>query len=95
MRLYVHPVYKPIWGRQTPPNTHQTPTWKIDMQKLIDAYRENPTDMNALKLAHHCKKHPMASCMLNVQDGVLLAKARKQLEPFVAKLDAVIVGEVI
>jgi hypothetical protein len=33
--------------------------------------------------------------MLNVQDGVLLAKARKQLEPFVAKLDAVIVGEVI
>jgi len=26
------------------------------MQKLINAYRKDPTDMNALKLAHHVEK---------------------------------------
>jgi hypothetical protein len=57
MNLYVHPVYRPIWGRQTPPNTHQPLKWRITVQKLIDAYRDLPTDMNALKLAHHCKKN--------------------------------------
>ena len=65
------------------------------MHKLIDAYKANPTDMNALKLAHHAKMHPAAACMLNVQDGVLLAKARAQLAPHVEKLKAIIVGEVI
>ena len=95
MKLYVHPVYKPIWGRQTPPNTHQPLKWRITVQKLIDAYKVNPTDMNALKLAHHCKKHPMSVCMLTVADAALLGKARAQLAPIVAKLDAVVIGEFI
>jgi hypothetical protein len=65
------------------------------VQKLIDAYKANPTDMNALKLAHHAKKHPMSVCMLTVADAALLGKARAQLAPIVAKLDAVVIGEFI
>ena len=95
MNLYVHPVHRPIWGRYTPPNTHQPLKWRITVQKLIDAYKANPTDMNALKLAHHCKKHPMSVCMLTVADAALLGKARAQLAPIVAKLDAVVIGEFI
>ena len=95
MTLYVHPVHRPIWGRQTPPNTHQPIKWRITMQKLIDAYKANPTDMAALKLAHHAKKHPMSVCMLTVADAALLGKARAQLAPIVAKLDAVVIGEFI
>jgi hypothetical protein len=68
---------------------------EIDMQKLIDAYRAHPTDMNALKLAHHAKKHPMSICLLSVADAALIGKAREQLAPHVEKLKAVIVGEVI
>jgi hypothetical protein len=68
---------------------------EIDMQKLIDAYRAHATDMNALKLAHHAKKHPMSICLLSVADAALIGKAREQLEPLVQKLDAIIVGEVI
>ena len=95
MNLYVHPVHRPIWGRQTPPNTHQPLKWRITVQKLIDAYKVNPTDMNALKLAHHCKKNPGSVCMLTVADAALIGKAREQLAPHVEKLKAVIVGEVI
>ena len=95
MNLYVHPVHRPIWGRQTPPNTHQPLKWRITVQKLIDAYRKDPTDMNALKLAHHCKKNPGSVCMLTVADAALLGKARAQLAPIVAKLDAVVIGEFI
>jgi hypothetical protein len=65
------------------------------MQKLIDAYKKDATDMNALKLAHHAKKHPMSVCMLTVADAALLGKARAQLAPIVAKLDAVVIGEFI
>ena len=95
MNLYVHPVHRPIWGRQTPPNTHNPLKWRITVQKLIDAYKKDATDMNALKLAHHAKKHPMSVCMLTVADAALLGKARAQLAPIVAKLDAVIIGEFI
>ena len=95
MMLYVHPVHRPIWGRQTPPNTHNPLKWRITVQKLIDAYKVNPTDMNALKLAHHAKKHPMSVCMLTVADAALIGKAREQLAPHVEKLKAVIVGEFI
>jgi hypothetical protein len=65
------------------------------VQKLIDAYKADASDMNALKLAHHCKKHPMSVCMLSVADAALLGKARAQLAPIVAKLDAVVIGEFI
>ena len=95
MNLYVHPVHRPIWGRQTSPNTHNPLKWRITVQKLIDAYKVNPTDMNALKLAHHCKKNPGSVCMLTVADAALLGKARAQLAPIVAKLDAVVIGEFI
>ena len=65
------------------------------MQKLIDAYRANPTDMNALKLAHHAQKHPAATAHLPMVEAVMIEKAREQLAPIVAKLDAVIIGEFI
>ena len=65
------------------------------MQKIIDAYRANPTDMNALKLAHHAKKHPMSVCLLTVPDAVLIERAREQLAPHVAKLNAIVIGEFI
>jgi hypothetical protein len=65
------------------------------MQKLIDAYRKDPTDMNALKLAHHAKKHPMSICLLTVADAALLGKAREQLAPHVEKLNAIVIGKVI
>ena len=65
------------------------------MQKLIDAYKANPSDMNALKLAHHATKHPMSICLLSMSDAARLAKAREQLAPFVAKLDAIVIGEFI
>ena len=65
------------------------------MQKLIDAYRKDPTDMAALKLAHHAKKHPMSVCLLTVADAALLGKAREQLAPHVEKLNAIVIGEVI
>jgi len=68
---------------------------EIDMQKLIDAYRANPTDMNALKLAHHAKKHPMSICLLGMSDAALLGKAREQLAPHVAKLNVIVIGEFI
>ena len=65
------------------------------MQKLIDAYRAHPTDMNALKLAHHAKKHPMSVCLLTVADAALIGKAREQLAPHVEKLTAIVIGEFI
>ena len=68
---------------------------EIDKQKLIDAYRKDPTDMNALKLAHHAKKHPMSICLLTVADAALIGKAREQLAPHVEKLNAIVIGEVI
>jgi hypothetical protein len=95
MNLYVHPVHRPIWGRHTPPDTHNPLKWRITVQKLIDAYKAEASDMNALRLAHHCKKNPGSVSLLSVADAALLGKARAQLEPFVKKLDAVIIGEFI
>ena len=65
------------------------------MQKLIDAYRANPSDMNALKLAHHAKKHPAATAHLPMVEAVMIEKAREQLAPHVAKLNAIVIGEFI
>jgi len=65
------------------------------MQKLIDAYRKDATDMNALKVAHHAKKHPMSVCLLSAADAALIEKARAQLAPHVAKLNAIVIGEFI
>jgi len=93
--LYVHPVHRPLWGRHTPPDAHNPIKWRITVQKLIDAYKASPSDMNALRFAHHCKKNPGAVAMLTATDAALLGKARKQLEPLVKKLDAVIIGEFI
>jgi len=65
------------------------------MQKLINAYRASRTDMNALRLAHRAKTHPMEMRDLSVSDAALIGEARDQLKPFVKKLDAVIIGEFI
>ena len=68
---------------------------EINMQKLIDAYRKDPTDMNALKLAHHAKKHPAATAHLPMVEAVMIEKAREQLAPHVEKLNAIVIGEFI
>ena len=65
------------------------------MQKLIDAYRKDPTVMNALKLAHHAKKHPAATAHLPMVEAVMIEKAREQLAPHVEKLNAIVIGEFI
>ena len=65
------------------------------MQKFIDAYKANPSDMNALKLAHHAKKHPMSICLLSIADAALIGKAREQLAPHVEKLNAIVIGDFI
>lgn len=65
------------------------------MQKFIDAYKTNPSDMNALKLAHHAKKHPMSICLLSIADAALIGKAREQLAPHVEKLNAIVIGDFI
>ena len=65
------------------------------MQKLIDAYKANPSDLNALKVAHHAKIKPMSICLLSIADAALIGKARVQLAPIVAKLDAVVIGDFI
>ena len=63
------------------------------MQKLIDAYRKNPITANAMRLVIHAKRHPMAACMLTIDDIALLNEARKQLVPVAEKLASVIQGE--
>lgn len=44
------------------------------MQKLIDRYRANPTDANAIAVLAYDLKHPFASLMLSKEDAVLLAR---------------------
>lgn len=48
------------------------------MHKLIDAYKASPTQKNALRLKRHADAHPMASCMLGVEDTVTLRQAIMQ-----------------
>ena len=42
------------------------------MQKLIDAYKANPTLANAKRVYLHDWKHAFASIMLNAEDARLL-----------------------
>ena len=65
------------------------------MLKFIEAYTKKPTDMNALKLAHYAKLHPDEIRLLTNPQADVLTKARAQLAPFVAKINAVIIGEFI
>jgi len=44
------------------------PLLEIDMIKLLIAYRADPSDKNALKLAAYERKHPMAACFLATDD---------------------------
>ena len=45
------------------------------MQKLIDAYKANPTLANATRLYRHDWKHDFASMMLDLEDQALLQQA--------------------
>lgn len=65
------------------------------MQSFLDAYRANPTDMNALKLVHHAQKHPKATAALPMVEEVLIEQARAQLAPHIEKLNAIVLGEVL
>ena len=50
------------------------------MQKLIAAYRANPTLENARKLRAYEMKHTMAVCMLPICDINTLERAFEQIE---------------
>jgi hypothetical protein len=45
------------------------------MQKLLAAYRLNPTLKNAQKLRAYARKHPFSACLLTREDADLLADA--------------------
>jgi hypothetical protein len=53
---------------------------EIDMIKLLNTYRADPSDKNATKLAAYCNKHPMAVCFLTTDDLLDLKAALKQAE---------------
>ena len=66
-------------GQQPRPLPQQPRRPREDpMHKLIDAYKASPTQKNALRLKRHADAHPMASCMLGVEDTVTLRQAIKQ-----------------
>ena len=48
------------------------------MIKLLTAYRADPSDKNAAKLAAYEDKHPMAKCFLATDDFLDLKKALVQ-----------------
>jgi len=45
------------------------------MQKLLLAYRTNPTFKNAQKVRAYERKHMMSLCCLTVEDQILIATA--------------------
>lgn len=47
------------------------------MQKLIDAYKANPTEANRQRLIKYMKKHMMAGCLLSMADQAILIKVEK------------------
>jgi hypothetical protein len=44
------------------------------MQKLLNRYRQNPTDANAKAILAYNDKHPFASLLLPEQDRLLVAR---------------------
>lgn len=48
------------------------------MSKLLANYRADKSMANAIKLAAYDRKHPMAACLLSVEDTDLLAQAIAQ-----------------
>jgi len=42
------------------------------MNKLLEAYKLNPTELNRVKLVKYSNKHLMASCLLPLEDQILL-----------------------
>lgn len=42
------------------------------MQKLLDAYKLNPTEANKIKLIKYSRKHMMAVCLLQLEDQKLM-----------------------
>ena len=45
------------------------------MSKLLNAYRADPSEKNALRLAAYHAKHPMAACFLATDDLLDLKEA--------------------
>lgn len=48
------------------------------MQKVLNAYENNPTDANAQKVRTYNLKHPMASCFLRPEELAVLQQAVQQ-----------------
>lgn len=49
------------------------------MIKLLNAYRADPSEKNALRLVAYENKHPMAKCFLAADDFLDLKKAIEQV----------------
>jgi hypothetical protein len=50
------------------------------MRKLIDAYEDQPTFKNAVKLVRYLDKHMMAACIATGADAFTIEMARKHWE---------------
>lgn len=42
------------------------------MSKLIQQYKENPTEKNLLKISAYAKKHPFAWMMITKEEAMIL-----------------------
>ena len=58
---------------ETPSGVSHNPE-RATMQKLIQRFRNNPTDANARAILAHDSKHPFSSILLPIDDQLLVAK---------------------
>lgn len=49
------------------------------MQKLLAAFKANPTAKNAKAVIVYGRKHPFSACFLNNEEGDLLIAAGRQV----------------
>ena len=51
-----------------------TKSERYTMNKLIQAFKANPSDANRARLVKYMIKHPMALCLVSPDDQAFLAK---------------------
>jgi hypothetical protein len=56
------------------------------MIKLLNTYRADPSDKNAIRLAAYQTKHPMASCFLTTDDFLDLKEALEKAKKVLVSL---------
>jgi DNA-binding MurR/RpiR family transcriptional regulator len=50
------------------------------MQKILAAFKSNPTPAAAKKLVDHVRKHPMVLCMMTADDMAAHTQAQRMVE---------------